>query len=807
MISSIHMFGQFQPIPLSGNNSWRFLPAGVDRLGIGNFPNGTTLLATLQVSGFTTTNPTANVFRTDGISTQSNVWSMYTGPTAATTSEKGAIFTGGAANSSPNDFCFRTSTSTGDMVMYTNNFMERLRIKGGWGYDAGFVGINRRYPLTMLHIDGQAPSTNPNSTFAAGWRPWMRVGVFMQWESDALYVGVKDEGANRKDAVIAWFDDGPAVGSDYLRFVYTNNINTSPAQGGGPDGIEVGRWSPINGYLGIGNYYNSIISQNPARRLEILRDPNVASNTPSFRITHVQQNPAATASTGLFTDMYTSSTGDFIILATDNTQVNTPLAIAKERFVGINTNTPGNTLEINSQSPAANVPANGNSGLRFTDMRYGVSVPSTPLTNQGVLSVDAQGNVVYVTAPTGGTFGSCVAPTTLTQQTAIDMNGFSFNFLGNQLGSKVTIGSVCPLPITAPSAKLIVGQHSGSGIGTMGIYVVNSDRATISPVYGVYARILPTSGSFLDVGYIAGYFYTSGAKKNIAVYGFADGLSANGTANFGGIFLAANGGSNVGIYAQAPASQNGLDWAGQFEGDVTINGDIEGTGNFLYTSDQRYKTNIDTISNALRTVQILQPRTFFFDTLNADGMVFSSNRQYGLVAQDVEVVLPELVVESTRPAIYDTAGQVVFPAVTYKSLNYNAFIAILMKGMQEQQLQIDSLQTQISNCCISNARTQNPNSNVTEVTLNNSENIVLNQNVPNPFAEQTIITYYLPESVVKAQLLFYDAAGKLIKSVDLNGRGEGQVNVFADDLSNGIYSYALVADGQIADSKKMIKSK
>jgi len=56
-------------------------------------------------------------------------------------------------------------------------------------------------------------------------------------------------------------------------------------------------------------------------------------------------------------------------------------------------------------------------------------------------------------------------------------------------------------------------------------------------------------------------------------------------------------------------------------------------------------------------------------------------------------------------------------------------------------------------------------------------------------------------------MMFYDVNGKLIQVVDLDGRGQGQLNVFADDLSNGIYSYALVADGQVIDTKQMVKSK
>ena len=110
----------------------------------------------------------------------------------------------------------------------------------------------------------------------------------------------------------------------------------------------------------------------------------------------------------------------------------------------------------------------------------------------------------------------------------------------------------------------------------------------------------------------------------------------------------------------------------------------------------------------------------------------------------------------------------------------------------------------------------------TTVTLSNRENIVLNQNSPNPFAEQTTITYKLPSTVKTAKMLFYDAHRELIKAVDLTSStrgsddasdgmaecaGEGRVFVFGDDLSDGLYTYALVIDEKRVDSKQMIKSR
>ncbi len=104
------------------------------------------------------------------------------------------------------------------------------------------------------------------------------------------------------------------------------------------------------------------------------------------------------------------------------------------------------------------------------------------------------------------------------------------------------------------------------------------------------------------------------------------------------------------------------------------------------------------------------------------------------------------------------------------------------------------------------AEVQNQLRSVINVSLSDGENIVLNQNVPNPFAEQTVITYSIPETVQKAQIKFYSAEGKLINTVDILERGKGRINVFANDLITGIYTYTLVADGEIIATKRMMKN-
>lgn len=45
----------------------------------------------------------------------------------------------------------------------------------------------------------------------------------------------------------------------------------------------------------------------------------------------------------------------------------------------------------------------------------------------------------------------------------------------------------------------------------------------------------------------------------------------------------------------------------------------------------------------------------------------------------------------------------------------------------------------------------------------------------------------------------------LIQSTELTQKGKGTLNVFASDLSSGIYTYTLVVDGKIIETRKMVK--
>jgi hypothetical protein len=86
-----------------------------------------------------------------------------------------------------------------------------------------------------------------------------------------------------------------------------------------------------------------------------------------------------------------------------------------------------------------------------------------------------------------------------------------------------------------------------------------------------------------------------------------------------------------------------------------------------------------------------------------------------------------------------------------------------------------------------------------------SSRIVLNQNTPNPFSDKTVITYFIPEDIKQAQVLVYDDMGVIVKKLDIKTRGEGSFTFYANGSGKRIYSYSIIADGKIIDTKKMIR--
>ena len=107
-------------------------------------------------------------------------------------------------------------------------------------------------------------------------------------------------------------------------------------------------------------------------------------------------------------------------------------------------------------------------------------------------------------------------------------------------------------------------------------------------------------------------------------------------------------------------------------------------GNYEPVSDMRLKKNVEPMTSMLAIIDQLQPVTYqMINNEEADEI------SYGLIAQEVEKVLPEIV--ST------TNGDDGDGIKDLRTLSYTELIPILIKAIQEQQRIIEDLNTRITN--------------------------------------------------------------------------------------------------------------
>lgn len=81
----------------------------------------------------------------------------------------------------------------------------------------------------------------------------------------------------------------------------------------------------------------------------------------------------------------------------------------------------------------------------------------------------------------------------------------------------------------------------------------------------------------------------------------------------------------------------------------------------------------------------------------------------------------------------------------------------------------------------------------------------MEQNIPNPFINETVVKYNVAPQVQNAHLEIYDITGKQVTSIPLSQRGTSQITITSEKLSPGVYTYSIIEDGKkTGNSKKMI---
>lgn len=286
---------------------------------------------------------------------------------------------------------------------------------------------------------------------------------------------------------------------------------------------------------------------------------------------------------------------------------------------------------------------------------------------------------------------------------------FFNTFLGTQAGysntegsSNVYVGMNAGGRNVTGSGNVFIGSQAGYSETNVSnrLYIENSTNDKNSAlIYGEFDTKLLTFNGNVGIGRTSpatrldiagGNWNVTGASEGDFRIGSATHRLKIGVATAGGgsgdVRMTAMGGTNRlilggnGVDVLAVTNTNVYPWA-----DNTIPlglstnrwSVVYSANGVVTTSDSRLKNNIEELGYGLESIMKLEPVSYTWK----DGS--DKNRKLGLLAQDVDKVISEVVDKGNDPA--QTLG-----------INYSELVPVLIKGMQEQQKQIDVLKAMIN---------------------------------------------------------------------------------------------------------------
>ena len=268
----------------------------------------------------------------------------------------------------------------------------------------------------------------------------------------------------------------------------------------------------------------------------------------------------------------------------------------------------------------------------------------------------------------------------------------------------VMLGSYAGYSNTTGSGNVFIGDHAGADeLGSNKLYIENSD-STSALIYGEFDNNILNFNATVSIG---------SSLPNSK-------LSLSGTTDTNGITLGDDQTTPILLYhttnalrVTAPNSriqygtaeyiQDGGSFETSFNSDlcpVTDNyydlgtsgyrwDDVYATNGTIITSDERDKDNIVPIQYGLTDIMQLNPVSF-----NWKGKR-EKNKKLGLIAQELLEVIPEVVKTHDEKVIDEETGEKQVVELDRMGVYYSDLIPVLIKGMQEQQKEIEELKEEI----------------------------------------------------------------------------------------------------------------
>jgi len=281
---------------------------------------------------------------------------------------------------------------------------------------------------------------------------------------------------------------------------------------------------------------------------------------------------------------------------------------------------------------------------------------------------------------------------------AITLNGTALGSLYSPIAgsaSIVTTGALNSGSITSGFGSIDNGSSAITTTGTVTGGTLTS-TGNINVTGTVDGRDVAADGTKLD-GIEAGADVTDTANVTSAGAAMLTGATFTGTINVGTLQITTSGnialddsdtiffgtGNDVEFFCNGSHMYTDLNsgignWYIR-DGSTTRftfddNGSFTATSNITAYSDRKLKDNLEVIPNALDKVSQLTGYTY--DRIDMDGV-----RQSGLIAQDVQEVLPEVIVSNVDP---DSGEETL-------SLAYGNMIGLLVEAVKELKAEVEEL--------------------------------------------------------------------------------------------------------------------
>ncbi len=703
-----------------------------------------------------------------------------------------------------------TQTLTGQTI----NGFGGLDLSGHLGVGPFSGNVNR--PFSMIHIDN-------GGNQVSGFRPWLKTGLTLTRGTDLGYVGLKDEGDDLIHMTVCWADNTLVQGPDLLKFIFLAQPILANGTAGTLNGLEAARICPApdgnESFYGIGDWFTTGGNVNPDERLDILDGrvrirqlPNDDEEPTEDKVMVVDDDGvvkwrSATGIVGAGDCKWTMSGG------ANNKNVWTAIGTGtscpnQENRVGIGLNIPAAKLDVLATANSGSVTALRAYQQSLSGVTHAVRAMNIPLSGFNTNT----GHGVFATAENASTLYGVRA------ESKVGSGQSGVNTLWGVFGSSTSVSDATHVGgiyggATAGNSTQITNLQGGN------LRVEMHSNSVSTAVYGLVAKVVSVgSGSTAGKGTTVHGGSFEAIRGTGTTYGVESSANSGGGNDSYGVYAAGygatitntgvrgrasgSGTTNYGVYGSATGGGGATNWGGYFEGEGFL-----GASEWTY-SDAALKTNISDLdpAEALDIITQLGAKRYNFNTDAHPYLSLPTQGQIGLISQEVEAFLPELVKDVQRPAAYDSTGVEVEPAMTFKAMNYNALIPVLIAAIQEQQTQADAMQDQLAamqealaSCC-----TPSDDGSLMEQPLDSEGEPKIDPALerllridPNPFTEATTLRYTL-ERAGRAQLLVNSSDGKQLKVLHegLAPAGDHSYDWNTSHLAAGMYYVTLLLDGE-----------